>query len=185
MTTDGYVKLCCYLKVPEDVRALTVTFRSANGYYGRCDTLYDDVELSVIPRESVPETAEELPGEVASLGTEEDIPSETQNGNATFEQDEEAWDNFAEAPADTEEMLASGLNETLEAEDYEASDNTINERREEDVSPRPPSPTIRARELLAQGMSSEEVAKETGMGRSAVELLAQMAQGKLNSQEND
>ena len=59
LTTDGYVKLCCYLKVPEDVRSLMVTFRSANGYYGRCEILYDDVELSVIPRESVPETAEE------------------------------------------------------------------------------------------------------------------------------
>ena len=137
------------------------------------------------PEKNVPQAAEELPGVVASLGTEEDIPSETQKENATFEPDEEAWDDSTEAPADTDEMLASGLNETLEAEDYEASDNTINERREEDVSPRPPSPTIRARELLAQGMSAEEVAKETGMGRSAVELLAQMAQGKLNSQEND
>lgn len=135
------------------------------------------------PEKTVPEAAEELPGEAASFGTEEDIPSDTQKENATFEPDEEAWDDSTEAPADTDEMLASGLNETLEAEDYEASDNTINERREEDVSPRPPSPTIRARELLAQGMSAEEVAKETGMGRSAVELLAQMAQGKLNSGE--
>ena len=59
LTTDGYVKLSCYLKVPEDVRSLTVLFRCAKEYFGRCEICYDDVELSVIPRESVPETAEE------------------------------------------------------------------------------------------------------------------------------
>ena len=91
----------------------------------------------------------------------------------------------AEASVDVEEMLAGGMNETVEEEDYDRSGNMTSGGREEDVSPRPPSPTIRAREMLAQGMSPEEVARETGMGRRAVELLAQMAQGKLNPQDDD
>ena len=41
---------------------------------------------------------------------------------------------------------------------------------------RPSSPADRARELLEQGMSADEVVRETGMGRGAVELLKQMTQ---------
>ena len=42
--------------------------------------------------------------------------------------------------------------------------------------PRPSSPADRARELLEQGMTPDEVVRETGMGRGAVELLKQMTQ---------
>ena len=146
----------------------------------------DDEETTLAPsEEDISETTENLPNESESLGAEEEISSETVKEPASFESDEEAEDVSAETPVETEEVLASGMNETLEEEDYATSENTANERREEEVSPRPPSPTIRAREMLAQGMSPEEVAKETGMGRSAVELLAQMAQGQLNSQGDD
>ncbi len=139
----------------------------------------------VASEEDISETAEDVPNETESFSMEEENPPETVEDNVSSEPDEKAWDVPPEAPIDTEEMLASGLNETLEEDDYETSENTANERQEEEVSPRPPSPTIHARELLAQGMSPEEVAKETGMGRSAVELLAQMAQGQLNSQDDD
>lgn len=57
--TDGFVKLSCYLKVPRDAEQVTVLFRCANGWYGRGEAFYDDIELSVIPIESVPETAAE------------------------------------------------------------------------------------------------------------------------------
>ena len=59
LQTDGYARLCTYLKVPEDVRSMTVLFRCAKEFGGRCEVCYDDVELSVIPLESVPETEEE------------------------------------------------------------------------------------------------------------------------------
>ena len=135
--------------------------------------------------EEFSETAEDVPDEAESFGAEEDVPPETVKENESFESDEEMWDDSPEAPVDHEETLAGGMNETLEEDDYETPEHTSNDSREEEISPRQPSPTIRARELLAQGMPPEEVAKETGMGRSAVELLAQMAQGQLNSQEND
>ena len=56
--------------------------------------------------------------------------------------------------------------------------NTADDSRE-------PSPTVRARALLAQGMSPAEAARETGMGRSAVELLAQMAKSMGKTQDSD
>ncbi|MCR5030372.1 MAG: hypothetical protein K5982_02760 [Selenomonadaceae bacterium] len=48
-----------------------------------------------------------------------------------------------------------------------------------DIAPkdsRPSSTADRARELLEQGMTPDEVVRETGMGRGAVELLQQMSQ---------
>ena len=50
---------------------------------------------------------------------------------------------------------------------------------------RPSSPADRARELLQQGMSPDEVARETGMGRSALALLAQMSQGAGKTEAAD
>ena len=54
--TDGFERLCCYLKVPEDAQTLALTFRSANGFYSVGEAYFDDCELIVIPREDVPET---------------------------------------------------------------------------------------------------------------------------------
>ncbi len=56
---------------------------------------------------------------------------------------------------------------------------------EDRLNPRPPSPAIRARELLESGMPIEDVVRETGMGRNAVELLSQMAKGKARAQDED
>ena len=38
------------------------------------------------------------------------------------------------------------------------------------------SPSVRVRELLRQGRSNEEIARETRMGRGAIELIRQMHQ---------
>lgn len=57
--TDGFEQLCCYLKIPEDALSLTLTFRCANGFHSMGEAYFDDCELSVIPREEVPETAAE------------------------------------------------------------------------------------------------------------------------------
>ena len=156
----------------------------------------DTPQISVVeetafttPGEEVSGTAEEEPGEAESFGTESEPPSEAEDEPAFFESDEESWemqeDVSAETPGGAEEMLAGGMNETLEEDDDDTPEHITGEDYEEEVNPRPPSPTIHARELLAQGMPIEEVAKETGMGRRAVELLAQMAKGQLNSQDGD
>lgn len=57
--SDGWTELTCFLKVPEDIQGLTIVFRCAKGFFGRCEICYDDIELTVIPPEQVPETAEE------------------------------------------------------------------------------------------------------------------------------
>lgn len=137
------------------------------------------------PEKEYPETGEDLADESEPFVAEDTIPAETAEENISSDPETEEGDMSAEASVDAEEMLAGGMNETVEEEDYDRSGNMTSGGREEDVSPRPPSPTIRAREMLAQGMSPEEVARETGMGRRAVELLAQMAQGKLNPQDDD
>ena len=129
--------------------------------------------------------AENVPEEAEPFDVKEIILSETGDKTTHFETEEDAWE--------TQETAAA---EALVESDDEISEDAIGEEDisdisaatmsgEKEMSPRPPSPTIRARELLAQGMPPDEVAKETGMGRSAVELLTQMAQGQLNSQEDD
>ncbi len=137
------------------------------------------------PEKEYPETGEEMSDESEPFVAEDTISAETAEENISSDPEAEEGDISAEASVDAEEMLAGGMTETVEEEDYDRSGNMTSGGREEDVSPRPPSPTIRAREMLAQGMSPEEVARETGMGRRAVELLAQMAQGKLNPQDDD
>ena len=142
----------------------------------------DAEEASFASSEEVLETAEAAPDETASAAAEESVEE-----IMSTESEAAAWAAVStEPPLDDSEAPAGGMNETMdEDEDYETPENKTDVISEEDVGPRSPSPTIRARELLAQGMSPEEVAKETGMGRSAVELLAQMAQGTLNSQGGD
>ena len=151
----------------------------------------------VVPEEDFQETEDAMPGEGGSYDEEDEIPSETEDELSLVEPDEDAWDTqeavSAKMPVDTAEVLAGGMNETLEEEDYDSSEeedynlseNTMNEDGEEEAGPRPSSSTIQARALLAQGIPPEEVAKRTGMGRSAVELLAQMAKGMLNPQDDD
>lgn len=143
-----------------------------------------------VPEEDFQETEEAMSGEGESYDGEDEIPSETEDELASFEPDEDAWDTqetgSAKMPVDTAEVLAGGMNETLEEEDYDTpEEDTTDEDKEEEAGPRPSSSTIQARALLAQGIPPEEVAKRTGMGRSAVELLAQMAKGMLNPQDED
>ena len=57
--TEGFERLCCYLKIPKDAQSITLTFRCANRYYSRGEVYFDDCELSAIPIEEVPETEEE------------------------------------------------------------------------------------------------------------------------------
>ena len=98
------------------------------------------------------------------LETDEDTPTEPQeNGDA--EQNE------------PEEIPFDEIHVRMEAIGPKAS--------AADDSIRPPSPAIHARKLLAGGMSIDEVARETGMGRSAVELLAQMAGGREKTAADD
>ncbi len=57
-----------------------------------------------------------------------------------------------------------------------------------DIAPKEPQPSStadRARALLAQGMDPDAVARETGMGRSALGLLAQMVQGAAKAEAAD
>ena len=164
------------LSLPEDYKSFLL---STNG--GTIKGFYVTPEFI----ETNPETGEEMSDESEPFVAEDIIPAETAEENISSDPETEEGDMSAEASVDAEEMLAGGMNETVEEEDYDRSGNMTSGGREEDVSPRPPSPTIRAREMLAQGMSPEEVARETGMGRRAVELLAQMAQGKLNPQDDD
>ena len=75
----------------------------------------------------------------------------------------------------------------VKIEEIEADETPAREELpiQQDDSIRPPSPAIRARELLASGKSVDEVVRETGMGRSAVDLLAQMAGNKEKTESDD
>ena len=53
------------------------------------------------------------------------------------------------------------------------------------VTMRSDSPALRARELLEKGMSPAEVTKATGMGRGAVDLLAQMVKSQRKKESGD
>ena len=63
-------------------------------------------------------------------------------------------------------------------------DDTMSEaldaRKEEETTSKPAAeqvpPSVRIRELLRQGRSNEEIARETRMGRGAIELIRQMHQ---------
>ena len=68
--------------------------------------------------------------------------------------------------------------EFSEAEDSRGTDTPS-------VAVRSDSPAIRARELLEKGMSPEEVTKETGMGRGAIDLLAQMVKSQRKAEDGD
>ena len=110
-----------------------------------------------------------------AIAASEEDEEEAEN----FEPEEEAWTSSV---PDGYVMSADG---TWDKESPVAFDETASEGSRAETASRPSSPTSRAKELLAQGMSPEEVAKETGMGRSAVKLLAQMAKEKLNSPADD
>lgn len=57
--TDGFEKLTCYLRIPEDAVTVLLNLECARGYWGAGEAYFDDLELSVIPSSEVPETAAE------------------------------------------------------------------------------------------------------------------------------
>ncbi len=118
------------------------------------------------------ETLQAYAGEAA----EPSIGDEEQQGEAPFARwDEAAQDGVWSGEEESEEPVDS-VDEETEISAREVQSAVVNS----DSS----SPAQRARELLAQGMDPQDVARETGMGRGAVELLAQMVKSKSKPQED-
>ena len=118
-----------------------------------------------------------------SVGETQEIPPVRQetDGAAAVPGDAEEPPQTENESASAREAAASGG--TMDwfgamTADAEAADMELFEDGEPEEAaapgPREASPAVRARELLAQGMTPTDVARETGMGRSAVELLTQM-----------
>ena len=95
----------------------------------------------------------------------------------TISQDEVEGEADMEATAEEE----APIQEEAASQEGEAEEEDVYGGGEvPDIAPkdaRAPSLADRARELLQQGMAPDEVARATGMGRSALALLAQMTQG--------
>ena len=121
---------------------------------------------------------EETPPEAVGEDTDAPIEDEAQQGEETFAH----WDEAAQ------DGVWSGEEENeagLEDSDAMVSDDEADASRDPQPSSVPlnsASPANHARELLEQGMTTEDVARETGMGRGAVELLAQMVKSKSRPQ---
>ena len=139
------------------------------------------------PEEEFSESSEG--DEAEAFDGEDTIPAaDGAEGNVSDESGEESWaavSTETPVPVDSAKMPAGGMNGTMEEADYARPEMETKASDREGAGPRASSPAIYAKELLAQGLSFTEVARKTGMGRGALELLAQMTQEKLNSQVND
>lgn len=93
--------------------------------------------------------------------------------------EDESEDQPESADADGGTLSDTLGRETAESEEPEPVPNPP------PVATRPDSPALRARELLEKGMSPAEVTKETGMGRGAVDLLAQMVEKQRKTESGD
>ena len=112
----------------------------------------------------------------SSNDSEEELPSEPAAQESTagvMEALKEISQEDAGGEAEPAETPAASANEEPEDVDFYDGGEVP------DIAPkdsRPSSTADRARELLEQGMTPDEVVRETGMGRGAVELLKQMSQ---------
>ncbi|MBP5199879.1 MAG: hypothetical protein J6Z82_04450 [Schwartzia sp.] len=135
--------------------------------------------------ETEDESAQETEnGEENPEATEETIAASETKGEAA-EQDES--DDFEEEPEEKPGSLyddGEALSAALSGEVFEDEDE---EQRTETppMTMRPDSPAFRARELLEKGMPPEEVTRETGMGRGAIDLLAQMVKSQRKTESGD
>ena len=104
--------------------------------------------------------------------------------SAAPEESEEEPEAEETAPAESQDdILFDALDMKIEEAAAEEPARERHAVADDDI--RPPSPAVRAREMLASGMSIDEVTRETGMGRSAVDLLAQMAAGSQEKTKAD
>ena len=146
--------------------------RSENG--GHAD--YHEAEDESVQE---PET-----GDVKTESAKETIDTPEPENEAA---EQEAPDDFEEEPEekpgslynDGESLSAVLSGEIFEDEDDEPKTETP------PVTMRSDSPALRARELLEKGMPPEEVTRETGMGRGAIDLLAQMVKGQRKAESGD
>ena len=105
----------------------------------------------------------------------------------TDEEDQEDLDDFEEeSEARPESVYMDGENLTgVLVGEIGEKDAPGGGEQPPPVTTRPDSPAGRARALLEKGMSPVEVSKQTGMGRGAVDLLAQMVQRQRKSESVD
>ena len=109
----------------------------------------------------------------------------------SFAAEDETETEEAELSDDSEEE-SEEQPESVDEDDEISSDASSDEDEEPEPGPTPPpvatrpdSPALRARELLEKGMSPADVTKETGMGRGAVDLLAQMVEKQRKEESGD
>lgn len=112
-----------------------------------------------------------------SAGTEE-AAAKTEAQEEPDADEEASEDSLQSEDEDGENRSAALGDEFSEEEDSRGTDTPS-------VAVRSDSPAIRARELLEKGMSPEEVTKETGMGRGAIDLLAQMVKSQRKAEDGD
>ena len=134
-----------------------------------------ETSLLTAEEDDISDSVAEASVETEALDVEEGISPETSAVTDETESYETEEDTWATSFTDDYTMLTDE-EDSAEAEDIESSVK---------FSPSSSSPTSWAKELLARGMPPKAVARKTGLGQRAVELLAQMAKGELNSQADD
>lgn len=134
-------------------------------------------EVSLVAEETTEgESFDAEPRDESANDSEEALPSEPAAQETTagvMEALKEISQEDAGGEVEPAETPAASANEEPEDVDFYDGGEVP------DIAPkdsRPSSTADRARELLEQGMTPDEVVRETGMGRGAVELLQQMSQ---------
>ena len=132
---------------------------------------------------SAPSAGTEEEAEVTLFSSEpeaetEEAAAKTEEQEDSDADEEASEDSLQSEDEDGENRSAALGDEFSEEEDSRGTDTPS-------VAVRSDSPAIRARELLEKGMSPEEVTKETGMGRGAIDLLAQMVKSQRKAEDGD
>lgn len=130
-----------------------------------------ETTLLITEEDEISDSAAEAPVEAEAFDREEGISPET--AAVTDETEAHETEEAPQAASFTDDYtMLTDEEDSAAAEEIESS---------VEISPGSSSPTSWAKELLARGMPPKAVAKKTGLGQRAVELLAQMAKGELNS----